>query len=357
MIMKTRFLAATLPGFIALTLPAMADTFFLKDGTTLEGKVLSEDATNYHVEVKVTKSIKDERNIPKADVTRIEKEQLDLTAFEQLSKLLPAPDLLTVEEYGSRIRSVEKFLSEHRGSSKSKEARAMLATLKTEANEVLAGGIKMGGKIISPAEYRANAYELDSRIQEVKIRAMVKDARYFQALRTFSDFSRDFRNTASHAELLPLINRVISSYLEEVQQSLASYDARVKEREVGLKRMPGADRVATENAIREELAASEARFKAEKDAKVGWVTIDPFFKPTMEETIAFGKQETTRLASLSSAKPVDAGKIYRDTLNLILNKGTTSSVTTALTAAKAAFIAPRYIATLENAARAAGITK
>lgn len=355
--MKTRSLAATFPWFLALALPATADTFFLKDGTTLEGRVLSEDATNYHVEVKVTKSIKDERNIAKADVTKIEKEQMDLTAFEQLSKLLPAPDLLTVEEYGSRIRSVEKFLAEHRGSSKSKEARAMLATLKSEANEVLAGGIKMGGKIVSPTEYRANAYELDSRIQEVKIRALVKDARYFLALRTFSEFSRDFRNTSSHAALLPLINQVISSYLEEVQQSLSSYDARVKEREVGLKRMPGADRVATENAIREETAANEARFKAEKDAKVGWVSIDPFFKPSLEETIAFGKQESTRLATFTTAKPVDAGKIYRDTLTLIHNKGNVSTVTTAMTAAKAAFIAPRYIATLENAARAAGITK
>lgn len=355
--MKTRSLAASLPWFIALSVPAMADTFFLKDGTTLEGKVLSEDATNYHVEVKVSKSIKDERNIAKADVTKIEKEQPDLIAFEPIAKLVPAPDLLTVEEYGIRIRTVEKFLSEHRGSSKSKEARAILATLKTEANEVLAGGIKMSGKIISPAEYRANAYELDSRIQEAKIRAMVKEARYFQALRAFGDFSRDFRNTASHAALLPLINQVITSYLAEVQQTLSTYDARVKEREVGLQRMPGADRVATENAIREETAACEARFKTEKDAKIGWVSIDPYFKPSLDETLTFGKQEVTRLAALSTAKTVDAGKIYRDTLVLIQNKGNFASVTTALTAAKNAFIAPRYIATLENAARAAGISK
>jgi len=355
MIMKTRSIATSFTWLLAMTIPAMADTFVLKDGTTLEGKVLSEDATNYHVEVKVSKSIKDERTIAKADVTKIEKEQPDLIAFESIAKLVPAPDLLTVEEYGVRIRAVEKFLADNRGSSKSKDARAMLATLKTEANEVLAGGVKMGGKIVSPAEYRANAYEIDSRIQEAKIRALIKDARYLQALRSFNEFSNDFRNTSAHAGLLPLINQVINTYLAEVQETLSTYDARVKERDLGLQRMAAADRAGTENAIREEAAEFEARFKSEKDSKLGWVTTDPFFKPSLEETIAFGKQEIARLTTLASGKTVDAGKIYRDALGLIQGKGNAASVTAALTAAKNAFIAPRYIATLETAARASGI--
>lgn len=353
--MKTHPIASL--WILALTLPTLADTFIMKDGTTLEGKVLREEGTDYVVEVNVTKSIKDERKIAKADVARIEREQLDLTAFLEIAKLVPAPDLLTADEYGQRIRTIEKFLTEHRGSSKSREAKAMIATLKGEANEVLAGGIKMNGKIVPPAEYRANAYDIDARVQEAKIRSLVKESRYLLALRVFNDFSRDFRNTSAHADVLPLINQVINSYLAEVSESLSTYDARVKEREVGLQRMSSSDRSATENAIREEAAELEARLKAENDAKVGWVTTHPFLKPSLEETLTFGKQELARLAPMASAPTVDGGKAYRDALTTIQGKGDTAAVTTAITAAKTAMVAPKYIAILEASAKASGAIK
>lgn len=353
--MKTRPNTAAI--LLALTLSTFADTIILKDGTKLEGKILRQDATNYVVEVSVTKSIKDERTIAKADVTKIERVKPDLVAFEQIAKLVPTPDLLTAEEYGKRIRAMEKFTIEHRDSDKLKEAKAMLAALKIEANEVLAGGVKMNGKIVPPAEYRANAYDIDSRIQEMKIRALVKQGRYLQALRAFSEFSRDFSNTTAHASLVPLINQAITTYLAEVGEILASYDARVKERATGLTRMPADTRAETENAIREETAAIEARFKAEQEAKVDWVTTDPFFKPSLDETMEFGKQEISRLASLEKTPAVDAGKAYREALSTIQGKADATAANNAINAAKAAIIPPRYIAILETAAQASGALK
>lgn len=356
MIMKTRLLASSF-FLLPLISPVCADTIVLKDGTSLEGSVLREDPTSYFVEVQVTKSIKDERVIAKADVAKIQREQPDLVAFEELRKLSPAPDLLSAEDYGIRIRAFEKFLVDHRGSDKSKEAREIIAALKAEANEVLAGGVKMNGKIVPPAEYRANAYDIDARIQESRIRSMVKEAKYLPALRAFNDFSRDFRNTSAHAAIIPLINQVITTYTAEISQSLATYDARVKEREVGLQRMPATDRSGTESAIREETTELEALLKSEKDSKIGWVTPHPYYKPSLEETMSFAKSETTRLASMKTAATVDAGKIYRDALALIMGNGDKTAITAAITAAKSALIPPRYIANLENAARATGAIK
>jgi hypothetical protein len=208
--MKTRHLT-TACLFLALSATVDADTFQLKDGTSLEGRVIREDSTSYFLEVQVTKSIKDERTIAKADVRSIEREQPDLKAFEAIQPLLPTPDLLTADEYSQRIRAVEKFLADHRGSSRSKVAKEMLAKLKSEANEILAGGIKMNGRIVTPADYRANAYEIDARVQEAKIRAMIKEGNYLQALRAFNDMSRDFRNTTAHQDILPLITQTINS--------------------------------------------------------------------------------------------------------------------------------------------------
>jgi hypothetical protein len=353
--MKTHTIASL--WILSFTLPALADTFTMKDGSTVEGAILREDDTSYVVEVKVTKSIKDERILAKADVTKVEREKLDLTAFEAIAKFVPTPDMLTADDYGQRIRAVEKFLADHRSSSKAREAREMLAKLKAEANEILAGGVKMNGKIVPPSEYRANAYDIDAKIQEAKIRALVKDNRYLMALRVFSDFSRDFRNTTAHAAVLPLVTQVINSYVAEISQSLATYDARLKEREVGLQRMSSADRSTTEGAIHEEMAALEARLKAEKEAKVSWVTTHPFLKASLEETVSFGKQELARVSAAASAPAVDGGKAYRDALSVIQNKGDAASVATAIGAAKAALVPAKYITILETAAKASGALK
>lgn len=338
--------------FLTLALPLAADTFILKDGTKLEGSVLREDATSYVLEVMITKSIKDERTIAKTDVQKVEREQPDLTAFEAIKELVPAPDLLTSGDYDKRIATVEKFLSDHRGSSKAKDAREMLTTLKNEANEVLAGGVKLNGKIVPASEYRANAYEIDARIQVAKIRALVKGSQTLAALRLFVEFDRDFRNTTVYGAFVPEIIQVIKTHMAETNQTLSTFDARTKERNVGLERMTSTDRARTERAIREETAAIEARHKSEKDAKLGWVTPQPFFKPSLDDTVAFAKLEITRLSAVKAVPAMDAGKLYRDALSLIHGQGDATSITNAINAAKNAAVPQRYLANLESMASA-----
>ena len=96
---------------------AAADTFELKDGTKLEGTILREEGDHYIVQVQVTKSIKDERRIPKSDVVAQVAEKKDETAFASIAKLAPAPDLLGEEGYATRIREIASFLKSCLGSS------------------------------------------------------------------------------------------------------------------------------------------------------------------------------------------------------------------------------------------------
>ncbi len=355
-IMKTQKIAASIL-LLAFLQPLAADTFTLKDGTVLEGKILRQDATSYFLEVNVTKSIKDERIVPKADVKNIVEVKPDLVAFEEIAKLVPAPDLLTGADYGVRIRAVEKFLKEHRGSSKTTQAKEILGKLKSEANEVLAGGIKMSGRIVPPADYRSNQYDIDSRILESRIKAQVKAGQTLLALRSYLEMQRDFRNTNAFIEMIPFMEKVINIHTTQVSQMLATFDARVKERETGLNRMSQADRRVTEAAIKEETAGFETRFKAEKDSKVGWVTPRPFFKPSLEETLAYAKQELGLLTAAKNAALIDGGKIYRETLSLILSKGEGTAVSNALSSARNAGMSAPYLAKLEEAARASGAIK
>jgi hypothetical protein len=334
-----------------LALQVSADTFILQDGSKLEGRILREENGNYVIEVQVTRSIKDEKIVAKADVAKIEREKPDIKAFEPIAALVPAPDMLGQDQYAARIQTVEKFLSEHRGSSKTKEARAILATLKQEANEVLAGGIKVNGQIVPPAEYRANALEIDARGREKKIRELINSSNYPAALRAFSEFDREYKGTQPHSSILPLITQTITRYTSEVQEQLAGYDKRLKDREAGLSRMQVDVRRDTEAAIAEELAIAEQQFKKEREARIGWVTVQPFLKPTMEETLNFGKLELNRVNMAISQVPADCGKAYREALQKISAATDETARNAALTEARSAGVSAKYLAILEATAK------
>jgi hypothetical protein len=334
----------------ALTLGVEADTFILKDGASVEGFILREDDTSYVVEVQVTKGIKDERVIAKADVAKVEGEKKDLIAFESIARFIPTPDALTAAEYASRIAAVERFLKDYGESSKSNHAKEILGNLKDEANEILAGGIKSHGMLITAAEYRANALDIDAAIQEGKIRALLKEGRFVEALRAFSGFDREFRNTKARAALLPVIIQTINGYLARTAQALSGHDSLVKEREAGLQRMQPDDRRKTREALAEEAAGFAARLKAEKEAKVGWVSTHPSCKPSLDETMTFGKQELNRLTATAAPPAVDAGTAFRDALRKIRGNADAAAKAAALGEAGTAMVSERYLAILEAAA-------
>lgn len=348
--MKMNFALAAL-GLLSLTLPSPAETFTLKDGTNLEAKVLSEVGDTYVLEVQITKSIKDERRVAKADVVKRTAEQPDLKAFEAIAKLVPTADLLSADDYPLQIAAVEKFLKDHRGSSKTKEARAILDLLKSEATQLADGGVKFNGKLVTPAEYKANGYDLEARVEEAKVRRLVNDSQFLAALRAFAEFDRDYRTTLSYGALAPLIRQVVQNQVMEAKQSLLTLDARVKARDVGLQQMNSEDRKVTESAIKEEKDQLAALFKAEKDSKQNWVTTSPFNKASLEATVTFGEVEQARLASVKTTLGVDGGKSYRDLYNAVRNGSNAAAVTVALAAAKTALVPVRYLAPLEAEAK------
>lgn len=346
---KKTFLAAL--ALLPVSISATADTFVLKDGSTVEGKVIDETPETYVLEIQVTKSIKDERVIQKSDVEKVSREVPDAKAFEEVSKLLPVPDFQAEDEYLARIATVNKFLKDHPQSTNVSKAKEILATLKAEAGELAAGGIKSGGRILSPQDYRPNAYELDARVMEAKIRALIADNHTIAALRQFSEFEKDYRMTLPFGALKGPMTQLMNSYLAEARHNLETLDARTKQRNVGLDRMTRENRLVAEKAITEENAALEARLKSEKDAKVGWVTPAPFSKPVLEEAVRFAEAETKRIVAIQIELGMDAGKVYRDLYQAVNGNGDAAAVSAAVSAAKGAAIPPRYITPLEESAK------
>ena len=127
-----------------------ADTIKLKDGTTLEGKILEESPTTIKIEYNVTKGIKDTKSINRSEITEIDKESADEIAFNALKSLLPTDDLLSVDDYNKIIGDKPaKFLALYTSSKLKDSVQKIVDELEKEKTVAESGGIKLNGKWIT----------------------------------------------------------------------------------------------------------------------------------------------------------------------------------------------------------------
>lgn len=329
---------------------ALADSFELKDGTKFEGTILREEGSDYIIQVQVTKSIKDERRIPKADVVSQVAEKKDETAFPEIAKLIPAPDLLDAAGYDARIRKVEAFIKEFPQSPKNVEVRKIHDTLETERAVITEGGIKFEGKMVSAAERAPKAYALDASILASSLKAAVEAGDVLTALRTWSKLETNFAGSTAYRENIPFIVKVMRAHLGNVTTTLNGLDARVKARASGLAGMNGNDRTRSEQAIQEEQDAYLARVAREKADGIKWMSLDPYVKVPLEETKRMLDSEIRRLTNLDPGNLRNTEEAYEEAYATVTKpEATPQEIQTALSKARSANLPAAYVELLTKA--------
>lgn len=356
--MKNHFVPATLISMLCGILAASADTITLKDGKILEGKILRTEADAYVIEYNANKSgsIKDTRRVLKSEVAKIVEVRADEIAFAKLAKLVPTPDLLTAEEYAERIQSVQAFLAKYPTGTKVKEAKALIAKLTEEAKVVDGGGRKVDGLMISGADYRANAYDMDARMLEGRIRQADKAGKAIEALRAFATLDTEFQASASYRAVLPVVINTMKTLRAKVAESLSTYDARMEKQEKDLEGMGGTDQANVKQALKQQADQLEARYQAEKAANQPWVTPSANHRQSLEDCASLIDSELSRLTSAETGtKPADPGKAYREAWKAIRAGGEAEEIEKAIADAQAAGLPEKYTKMLEESAKAEGI--
>ena len=340
--MKAQRLFRYLPLLVIAS--AAADTFELKDGTTLEGVILSEDGSDYIIEVQVTKSIRDERRVPKADVVKQIAEKKDETAFEEIAKLLPTPDLLNDAGYASRVKKVRNFIKEYPKSPKNLEARKMLDKLDAERAAVAAGGVKFKGKMISAEERAPKAYALDASIIAAEINAAAEAGEYLSALRAWTKLESGYKGSSAYPETIPVIQKVMNSHLAAVKTALAGYDARVKERADNLAGMDVGSRTRSEQAIADVEDEYLSRLAKEKADGIKWFSLNLYQKQPLDDTQRALESELRRLDNANLSYLPKTEQAYEDAYAEVTREGVTKQeFDTALSKARSASVPQAYL--------------
>lgn len=330
---------------------AAADSFELKDGTKLEGSILREEGSDYIVQVQVTKSIKDERRIPKSDVIARIAEKKDETAFEKIARLAPTPDLLSEALYAARIRQIEDFVKKFPDSTKKAAALKIREELESELTEIKAGGVKFKERIIPAAERAPQAYSLDASIALSGIKAAVDAGDVLSALRAWTRFETDFTGSSAHRENIGFMTRVMKQHLANVVSTLAQVDARNQARNTSLDSMIGSERSRSQQAIQEEQDTYLARVEREKTAGIKWLSLDPYVKAPLEETRRLLENEIRRLESIDLSKLPDTEKIFTDTYAIVTRQEVTrQEADAAISKARSANLSASYLEQLSKLA-------
>ena len=330
-----------------------ADTFELKDGTKFEGTIVKEDGADYIISVQVTKSIKDERRVPKISVANQIAERKDETEFPNLAKLVPTPDLQSAEVYRSQINKVEGFIKKYPQSLKKAEALKLLSTLEKEHDLVEAGGIKFQGKLITAADRLPKAYALDAGIQAATMKTEAEQGDMVSSLRAWSKLEKDFQGSSAYRDNIPFAVKIMKSQLSSVSTSLASFDARTKAREAGLAGMNSSDRNISTAAIKEEQDAYTARLEKDKLAGHKWLPLDPYVKAPLEEAKRNLESEIRRLESTPTTNLPKSEEAYEAAYAAVTKPGATQQeISTALSNARSASIPQSYVDALTKAAPA-----
>lgn len=358
--MKNHFISASLLSALLLASHASGDTFTLKNGTVMEGKVLKkvkdkDGAEVWSIEYQVMPGIKDVKLVPKAQIAKVAEIKLDDKAFEAIAKLVPTPDLLTADDYQQRLDLVKAFLKKYPDAKKTKDAEAILKTLTDEAAKVAAGGRKFDGLMVSQSDYLPDAYDMDARVVDAKFRAAAKNAQWLTALRAFAELDKDFQGSSIYRAAVPTALKAMQTLKAQVAASLATFDARMAKQTAELEAMPGGDRANVKRALDEVAAQLEARYQAEKAAQQAWVTPHADHKQSMEDCVSFADSEIQRLATPPDAATADPGKAYRAAWKILKGgKVETEAVDKAMTDAQAAGLSEKYLTLLKDAAKASG---
>lgn len=338
------------PAFIALACSAgflHADIVVLKDGKRLEGTVTDEKPDKIHMRYKLTAKIWDDKDIPRTDIVEIIKQKPEEVELIELKKELPTPDLMTAEKYENLIQDrLRPFVNRYPGSPEAAEAEKMIAQLQEEKEKVVAGGIKMEGKWLSPDEakgqsYNIKAYEIYTAMHN---KAVAKD--YAGALKEFEKMNPSAQQGYYGAQQGPTgytlspyypkaveeVVAVLTNYQAQIEQMIKDQPTLVKNREEGLKKLIEPDLSRTKAAIERDKEQWKSAFDAERKSSK-WYTPYKYDLPSLKTLSNSIIAEKTRLKAVDIAKVTKMNEIVGRVMQAMPRAGKDGEALSAMRAA------------------------
>lgn len=245
---------------------AQADIVVLKDGKRLEGNITAENPQAIHMRYKLTPKIWDDKDIPRTDIAEIIKQKPEEVELIELKKLFPTVDLMTAEKYEQLIQDrLRPFVNRYPGTKEAAEAEKLIEAAQAEKEKVVAGGIKMEGKWLSPdeakaAQYNIKAYGLRAAMLE---KEMAKD--YPGALKEFDQLSSPVGMASIYyPKAIEEALAILTKLEAQVEQMIKDQPTLQSMRDEGIKKLIEPDLSRMKSAIEREKEQWKTTYELER---------------------------------------------------------------------------------------------
>lgn len=174
-----------------------ADTVYMKDGSQVKGQIIEEGPNGVTIEYFATATIKDQKNVAKADIDRIDKTTPDQKDFEELGNLNTPATVMDSSFYDPLVdRKLPEFISKYPDSTHNAEVNERLKTLTEERNRVNQGDRRVDSVWITASEIASNPYQTGALIKYNSMKVCIATNNTVEALRDYELLEKNYPGSA-----------------------------------------------------------------------------------------------------------------------------------------------------------------
>lgn len=272
-----RFPSATVLALLAsLGLSSAGDIIKLKSGEKLDGVILSESPTEVVIEIQLGKGgIKDQKKVPRKDISEVIKATPDQIEAAALAKLVPTEDGMSDASYQKVLtEKLEPFLKKYPASAYKKDVEALIKTYKEEMEKAKGGSIKVEGAWVTAAEREWNQYNFEARLRRVEMDKLLKAGKLEEAYAILADLEANKSASVETVKAITSFKAAIPEFERTIDRLILEQPINAKAQQESIKTLSPDDKKRFDEAIKAEQEAFKLRLEEARKAKFGLLPYD-----------------------------------------------------------------------------------
>ena len=287
--------------FLSLLVLPMAflrgESIELRDGTKIEGKILSVNTETVLIEVQTSPAIREEMSYPRSDVAKIQRASQDDVAYAEVAALSVPSTADNPAVYDAPLERVRSFMKNYAYSKNMPEARKLVAALEADRARLVAGEIKLGGVWVAADASPAERTELGGRVQLAK---MKESSDPVAAMTAFEVLEKDHNTSSAYPDSVKVARDSLAKLRAELVRARADLERRTRDQEQGLKLASEDRRLQIEQGIAQEKSAIQAQIERVKQSGSKWVPVLSDTK-VLDDLSSLVESEEARLSKIDTA--------------------------------------------------------
>ena len=279
-----------------LACSAFADTITLTNGEKMEGKVLSETATELTVEYRESAGITDQKVIKKSDVVSVMKEQPDEVAWKAIKDFKLGAYSLPAPQYDELLKPLNFFATSYPENAHIADVKKMQDAVAAEKARVDAGEVKIADKWMSKEDAQKERYQINALLAFNHMKSQSAAGNVIGALNTFDQLEKTYPGSKSYPDAVDFAKQVLASLKATATRAAQQIEVDAAGRKTAL------NRAELEAAAAREQAAGEAALAATERAQQKWPALALRSTKNLTALGTKAQTEMQRLAGLDVAK-------------------------------------------------------